>query len=43
MKIIFNSSFLKENELLFWIYLTVIIIIMILTILFVYKELGKKK
>lgn len=43
MKIIFNQAYLKENELLFWIYLTVIIIIMILTILFVYKELGKKK
>lgn len=42
MKFIFNPFFIKNNELLFYTYLGIIILIIIITILFVIKEVGKK-
>lgn len=43
MKYIFNSNFVKENEMLFYIFLIVIILIMIITTIFVLKEVDKNK
>ena len=43
MNYVFNSAFLEEKELLFYLYVAVIIIMIVLTIIFVKKELGKKK
>ena len=43
MNYLFNTLFLEENEILFYSYVAIIIIMIVLTILFVKKELGKKK
>ncbi len=41
MKYIFNLNYIKGNELLFWIYVISMILIIILSIIFVKKELKK--
>ncbi len=41
IKYIFNEKVIKENELLFWIYLLFIIIAILLTIYIGYKEIKK--
>ena len=41
MKNIFNNIYIKDNELLFYIYIAIMIIIMILTTIFVIKEIKK--
>lgn len=38
----FNEYFIKDNEVIFYIYLIVMLIIMLLTLIFVIKELSKK-
>ena len=43
MNYIFNDIYIKGNELLFWIYVASIILMLLLTLLFVKKELGKRK
>lgn len=43
MKKIFNPAVLIGHEVLFWIYVSIMILIMLLTIFFVIKELRKKK
>lgn len=43
MKNIFNPVYIKENELLFYIFLIVIVLIMIITTIFVLKEVNKNK
>jgi len=40
---IFDNSFIIGNEIVFWCYLAVMLLIMILTIVFVRKELKKEK
>ena len=42
MKYIFNKFFIKENELLFYIYLIIILIMILATVIFVIKEVKKK-
>lgn len=39
MNYVFNSNYISNNELLFYIYVLTMLIIMILTIVFVKKEL----
>ena len=39
MKYIFDANYIKDNELAFWIYVISMILIMVLTIIFVKKEL----
>ena len=41
MKYIFNLNYIRGNELLFWIYVASMILIIILSIIFVKKELKK--
>jgi heme/copper-type cytochrome/quinol oxidase subunit 4 len=43
MKYIFNPIYVKENEILFYIFLIVILLIIILTTIFVIKEVNKNK
>ena len=43
MKYIFNLIYVKENEMLFYIFLMVILLIIILTTIFVIKEVNKNK
>lgn len=43
MKLIFNSSIIKEDSIFFWIYVGLICIMIILTILLVKKELNNRK
>ncbi len=43
MNYVFNTLFLEGNEILFYSYVAIIIIMIVLTIIFVKKELGKKK
>ena len=40
---IFNTNFIIGNEIVFWCYLAAMLLIMILTIIFVRKELKKEK
>ena len=40
---IFNELFIKDNEILFYIYIASMAIIMILTLIFVIKELKKNE
>lgn len=42
MKYIFNLNYIKGNELLFWIYVISMILIIILSIIFVKKELKNE-
>lgn len=39
MKLVYNSFFIKDSEIMFYIYLLTIILIILLTIYFVVKEL----
>ena len=39
MRYIFDTSYIKDNEFVFWIYVFLLILIMILTVIFVKKEL----
>ena len=41
MKYIFNLNYIRDNELLFWIYVVSMILIIILSVIFVKKELKK--
>lgn len=43
MKNIFNNFFIKDHEILFYAYIIAMIIIIILTIIFVIKELKKNE
>ena len=43
MKKVFNIEYIFGNETVFWIYLVSMIIIMILTAIFVGKEIKKEK
>ena len=43
MKNVFNIEYISENETVFWIYLVSMIVIMILTAIFVRKEIKKEK
>lgn len=43
MKNIFDPIYIKEEPILFTIFVLLMLLIMILTIIFVKKELGKKK
>lgn len=42
MNYVFNSNYISNNELLFYIYVLTMLIIMILTIVFVKKELKNE-
>ena len=42
MKYIFNESYINDNELVFWIYVSLLILIIILTVFFVKKELKNE-
>lgn len=42
MNYVFNSNYISNNELLFYIYFLTMLIIMILTIVFVKKELKNE-
>lgn len=42
MKYIYNNLYISNNEMIFYIYLAFMIIIMILTIIFVKKELKNE-
>ena len=42
MNYVFNSNYINNNELLFYIYVLTMLIIMILTIVFVKKELKNE-
>lgn len=41
MSYIFDMNFIKGNELLFWVYVAIMLLIIILSIIFVKKELKK--
>ena len=41
MKLIFLKEYIQGNEILFWSYIALMLIIIILTIIFVRKELKK--
>lgn len=41
MKLIFNIDYIKNNQLLFWIYVISIILIILVTCFFVKKEVKK--
>ena len=41
MEVIFNNNYIKNNELLFFIYLGVIILMILITIIIGYKENKK--
>ena len=43
MNNVFDDFYIKDNELLFYIYIISMIIIMILTLIFVIKELKKNE
>lgn len=43
MKYIFDPAYIKENEIIFYVFLVVIILTILFTTIFVFKELGKKK
>ena len=41
MKIVFNSTYIQNNELLFYTYILIMLLMIILTIIFVNKEVTK--
>jgi len=41
MKIVFNNTYIQNNEILFYTYILIMILIIILTIIFVDKEVKK--
>ena len=43
MKYIFNQNYIMGHKVLFYIYLAIMILIILLTIIFIVKEISKKE